>query len=213
VSLKRRVRTAPADAPATGVVATLDDPRLGAVSAALARLRPQLVPDPDAPDSGDDYLADTPYGGHEDAAAETVAEPDVSAAEPEPDAPAAPRLSRWAAALAEAFVDRPAETIPTPPAAAEPVAMPDAGDTELVAASIPAPAFATTAFDAKLEAFFADVDAETATESGGVATLLAPRELALDGTLLPRAPLHRSRMPDRITNAFTRRKKRRHRRR
>ncbi len=212
VNLKRRVRTAPVDAPSGGVAATLDDPRLGAVSAALARLRPQIVPDPDAPHAGDDYLADTAYAAPVPPEAVAPATPDA----------AAPRMSRWAAALADALVAEPranatvhAGTTDAPDKTAEVAetiealdAVPVTADiNELTEGAFLGGAIPASESDAKLDAFFADVDAP----AGGVATLIAPHEYELDGTLLPRAPLHRSRMPDRITNAFGRRKKRRHR--
>jgi hypothetical protein len=285
VNLRKRVRTAPPAEPAAGVVATLDDPRLGAVSAALARLRPQLVPDPDAPHTGDDYLAETEYAAVE---AEPVATPEPLAA------PGPPSIgTRWAAALSriQSPVRRPEpepalddEPIPEPRLVLHPIAAPDpiaetgpVAEAEPVAESTaevehaleaqpatdaepqphpevelaPEPVSAFSELQSVLAAVLdaesptAEVDdAERADEGHEAAASETPvaefdaeepfgdeqvdedeREaelvsvgapepswaVALDGTLLPRAPLHRSRLPHRLTGAFNRpRRRRRH---
>ena len=113
MNLRKRVRTVAPAEPGAGAVATLDDPRLGAVSAALARLRPQLVPDPDAPDTGADYLAETEYG---------AIEPQQHAASEPPAAPEPASIgARWAAALGRIQPPvRRADLEPEPESIAEP---------------------------------------------------------------------------------------------
>ena len=239
MNLRKRVRTVAPAEPGAGAVATLDDPRLGAVSAALARLRPQLVPDPDAPDTGDDYLAETEYGSTTSiAAAEPPATPEPASIgsrwaaalgriqppvrradpEPEPESIAEPEFVAPRPPVPEPVVEPVVSAEPAPAIQSEPVPEPSSFselqsvlaavlEAETPAAESPVAAMPVAELDD--EAPIDDEPREAELVSAGV--VAAPWTAELDGTLLPRAPLHRSRLPHRLTGAFNRPRRRRRR--